>query len=177
MRVFFAILVLSTVGCLGATTARAQTSFTASELCAKPDPQLIIPVGDRPGHALGLLHFKCQWTTPMQIGSDARKDAEDVETIEINGNVQRANGWHMTTMQSGDKVFVSYWGKETLKDGALVGSKGTWAFTGGTGTLTGVMGKGTYGCASSADGVRCDVEGSYELTVSRTIKKYPYHPQ
>jgi hypothetical protein len=64
-----------------------------------------------------------------------------------------------------------------LKDGALVGSKGTWAFTGGTGTLTGVMGKGTYGCASSADGVRCDVEGSYELTVSRTIKKYPYHPQ
>jgi len=25
--------------------------------------------------------------------------------------------------------------------------------------------------------VRCDVEGSYELTVSRTIKKYPYHPQ
>jgi hypothetical protein len=177
MRGLFAIVVLSTVGCLAATTAHAQTAFTASQLCAKPDPQLIVPVGDRPGHALGVLHFKCQWTTPMQIGSDASKDGEDVETIEITGNSAHASGRHVSTMQSGDKAFVSYSGNETLKDGALVGSKGTWAFTGGSGTLAGIFGKGTYSCASTADGVRCDIEGSYEITVTRTIKKYPYHPQ
>ena len=173
MRAVFAILVLSTVGCLGATSAHAQTAFTASQLCAKPDPQLIVPVGDRPGHALGVLHFKCQWTTPMQIGSDASKDGEDVETIEINGNVARASGRHVSTMQSGDKAFVSYSGKETLKDRALVGSKGTWAFSGGTGKLTGIVGKGTYSCAASADGVQCDVEGGYDITTTRAMEAAP----
>jgi hypothetical protein len=66
-------------------------------------------------------------------------------------------------MQSGDKGFVSYWGKETLKDGALLASKGTWAYTGGTGKLKGIKGKGTFTCAPSGDGVSCEIEGEYEL--------------
>jgi hypothetical protein len=173
MRAFITIVVFGAAGCLGATTAHAQTKFSASQLCAKPDPQLVIPVPDRPGHALGVLHFKCEWTTPMQIGSDTSKDGEDVETMEANGNVARANGRHTTTMQSGDKVFVSYWGKETTKDGALVASKGTWAYTGGTGKLTGIKGKGTFTCASSADGVKCDIEGDYDITASRSVKIHP----
>jgi hypothetical protein len=167
------ITVFAAAGCLGATTAHAQIKFSASELCAKPDSQLVIPVADRPGHALGVLHLKCQWTTPMQIGSDASKDGEDVETVEINGDVARASGRHMTTMQSGDKVFVSYWAKETMKDGALVASKGTWAYTSGTGELTGIKGKGTFTCASSADGVKCDIDGEYDITVSRSVKIHP----
>jgi uncharacterized Zn-binding protein involved in type VI secretion len=171
MRGIFAILVIAATGCLCATTAQAQTKFTASQLCAKPDPQLIVPVGDRPGHALGVLHFKCQWTTPMQIGSDASKDGEDVETVEINGNSARASGRHVSTMQSGDKAFVSYWGKETLKDGVLVASKGPWAYTGGTGNLKGIIGKGTFSCAPSGDSVQCDVEGNYQLTTSRMLRR------
>lgn len=173
MRGLVAIVLLATVGLLAATSAHAQTKFSASELCAKPDSQLVVPVGDRPGHALGVLQSKCEWTTPMQIGSDASKDGQDVETIEINGNVAHANGRHVTTMQSGDKVFVSYWGKETSKDGALVASKGTWAYTGGTGKLTGIKGKGTFTCAASADGVKCDIDGEYDITVSRSVKIHP----
>ncbi|HEY4974155.1 MAG TPA: hypothetical protein VII41_11130 [Steroidobacteraceae bacterium] len=167
------MLIFSAAGCLGAATAHAQTTFTASQLCAKPDPQLIVPVGDRPGHALGVMHFKCQWTTPMQLGSDASKDGEDVETVEISGTSARASGRHVSTMQSGDKAFVSYWGKETVKDGALVASKGTWAYTGGTGKLTGIIGKGTFTCAPSGDSVQCDVEGSYELTTTRRLRFHP----
>jgi hypothetical protein len=171
MRGIFAILVIAATGCLCATTAQAQMKFTATQLCAKPEPQLVVPVGDRPGHALGVLHFKCQWTTPMQIGSDASKDGEDVETVEITGNSARASGRHVSTMQSGDKAFVSYRGKETLKDGALVASKGTWAYTGGTGKLKGIIGKGTFSCAPSGDSVQCDVEGGYELTTSRRLRE------
>jgi hypothetical protein len=173
MRGLFAILLLSTVGCLGATAAHAQTKITASQLCAKPDQQLVVPVGDLPGHALGVLHFKCQWTTPIQLGSDASQDGEDVETVEISGNSARGSGRHVSTMQSGDKFFVSYWGKETLKDGALLASKGTWAYTGGTGKLSGIKGKGTFTCAASADGVKCDIEGDYDITASRSVKIHP----
>jgi hypothetical protein len=170
MRPLIAVLVLCAAGCLCAAPAVAQTKFTASQLCAKPDSQLIIPVGDHPGHALGVLHFKCQWTKPIPIGSDASKDGEDVETVEISDNTQRADGRHMSTMQSGDKIFVSYRGKETMKDSALVASKGTWAFTAGTGSLKGIIGKGTYACAPSGDSTSCDVQGEYELTSPRTIR-------
>jgi hypothetical protein len=163
MRGCFAIVALAAAGCLCATPAFAQTKVTGTQLCAKPDPQQIIPVGDRPGHALGLLQFKCQWTTPMQIGSDTSKDGLDTETVEISGNHARASGRHVSTMQSGDKGFVSYWGAETLKDGALVASKGTWAYTGGTGKLKGIKGKGTFTCAPSGVGVSCEIEGAYEL--------------
>jgi hypothetical protein len=173
MRGLFPIVLLSTVGCLAATATYAQTKISGSQLCAKPDPQLVIPVGDRPGHALGLLQFKCQWTTPMQIGSDASKDGQEVEAVELNGNQGRANGRHVTTMQSGDKVFVSYWGNETSKHGVLVGSKGTWVFTGGTGKLTGIKGKGTFTCAASADGVKCDIDGEYDISAARAVKIHP----
>ncbi len=170
MRGFFAILALTAAGCLCATTALAQTKVTGTQLCAKPDPQLIVPVGDHPGHALGVLRFKCEWTTPMQIGSDSSKDGENVETVEISGNSARASGRHVSTMQSGDKGFVSYTGTETLKDGALVASKGTWAYTGGTGKLKGIKGKGSFTCRPSGDGVSCDIEGDYELTSTRGVR-------
>jgi hypothetical protein len=75
----------------------------------------VVPVGDLPGHALGL-HFKCQWTTPIQLGSDASQDGEDVELVEISGNTARA---------------------------------------------------------SSADGVKCDIEGAYDIQVSRWVKIHP----
>jgi hypothetical protein len=147
MRGFFPIIALAAAGCFCATTALAQTKATGTQLCAKPDAQQIVPVGDRPAHALGLLQFKCVWTTPMQIGSDTSKDGLDTETVEISGNSARASGRHVSTMQSGDKGFVSYWGTETMKKGALVASKGTWAYTGGTAKLKGIKGKGTYTCA------------------------------
>jgi uncharacterized Zn-binding protein involved in type VI secretion len=173
VRPLIAVLILAAAGSLCATTAQAQMKFTATQLCAKPEPQLIVPVGDRPGHALGVLHFKCQWTTPMQIGSDSSKDGEDVETVEISGDSARADGRHVSSMQSGDKAFVSYRGKETVKDGALVASKGTWAYTGGTGSLKGIKGKGTYSCAPSGDSVQCDIEGDYDITTSREIGPPP----
>jgi len=42
-------------------------------------------------------------------------------------------------------------------------SKGTWGFTGGSGKLKGIKGKGTFTCSPSGDGVACEVEGEYQL--------------
>ena len=71
--------------------------------------------------------------------------------------------WSATAVESGDKVFVSYQGTGTTKDGKPVEAKGTWTLTGGTGKLKGVTGKGTYSCAPSADAFGCSGEGEYQL--------------
>ena len=84
-------------------------------------------------------------------------------TRDISSNNIRAHGMHVTTMESGDKYFVSYQGTGTSKDGTLQGAKGTWMYTGGTGKLKSIKGKGTYTCAASGDGVSCDIEGEYQL--------------
>jgi hypothetical protein len=66
-------------------------------------------------------------------------------------------------MDNGDKYFVSYQGNGTSKDGTYQSAKGTWNFTGGTGKLKGIKGKGTYSCAAAGDNVNCDIEGDYQL--------------
>ena len=149
--------------CLCAATAGAQTKVTGTAQCAKPDPQHMVPVGDRPGHSLGVEQSKCSWTKPMEIGGDKSKDGVSTATIEVSGDTSHAHGFHVATMESGDKFFVWYHGTGTSKDGAPVEAKGEWGFTGGSGKLKGIKGKGTYNCTPSGDGLACEVEGEYEL--------------
>ena len=160
MRQFF---IAAVAVCLCAATAAAQTKVTGTAQCGKPDPQHMVPVGDRPEHSLGVEQFKCTWTKPMEIGGDKSKDGVSTETTDVSGNTSRARGFHVATMESGDKFFVWYQGTGTSKDGALVELKGNWGFTGGSGNLKGIKGKGTYTCTPSGDLLSCEVEGEYEL--------------
>ncbi len=156
-------IVMCAMVCFAATTASAQTKATGTAQFGKADPQQMIPVGDRPDHSLGIAQLKCTWTKPQEIGGDKTKDGVSTETRDISGNNIRSRGMHVTTMESGEKYFVSYQGTGTSKDGALQSAKGTWMYTGGTGKLKGIKGKGTYICAASGEGVSCDVEGDYQL--------------
>ncbi len=69
----------------------------------------------------------------------------------------------MLTQCGNDKYFVSYQGTGVSKNGAYQSTKGTWNYTGGTGKLKGIKGKGTYACVASGDVVSCDIEGEYQL--------------
>jgi hypothetical protein len=159
-----AVLMLAVASLLWTAAAHAQSKTSGRLSCTKPDPVHVIPVGDRPGHVLGVLQYKCNWATPMQLGTDSSKDGTSTETFEASGDKTRAHGTHVATMHSGALVFISYRGVETTsKDGALVGSKGTWAYSGGTGKLKGLKGKGTYRCTPSGDASVCDIEGDYQL--------------
>jgi hypothetical protein len=148
---------------LCAAMASAQTKVSGTAQCGKPDPQHMVPVGDRPEHSLGVEQFKCTWTKPMEIGGDKSKDGLSTETADVSGNTSRAHGFHVTTMESGDKAFFWYQGTGTSKDGAPVEVKGNWGLTGGSGKLKGIKGKGTYNCTPSGDGLSCEVEGEYQL--------------
>jgi hypothetical protein len=160
MRRFF---IAATLVCFAAVAASGQTKISGTAQFGKPDPQHMIPVGDLPDHTLGVEQLKCTWTKPMEIEGAKSKDGVSTETVDIRGNTVRAHGIHVSTVDGGDKYFVSYQGTASMKEGALVDQKGTWSFTGGTGKLKGIKGKGTYTCAQSGDGVSCEIEGDYQL--------------
>jgi hypothetical protein len=42
----------------------------------------------------------------MEIGGEKSKDGISTETADISGNTARAHGFHVGTMESGDKFFV-----------------------------------------------------------------------
>ncbi|HEV1995268.1 MAG TPA: hypothetical protein VGR03_13140 [Candidatus Acidoferrum sp.] len=157
------LFVMCGIVCFAAATASAQTKVTGTAQFGKAEGQQMLPAGDRADHSLGIGQRKCTWTKPQEIGGDKTKEGVSTESMDISGNNIRSRGMHVTTMESGDKYFVSYQGTGTLKDGALQSGKGTWMYTGGSGKLKGIKGKGTYTCAASGDSVSCDIEGEYQL--------------
>ncbi len=160
MQRFFLI---AAAACFCTATAAAQTKVSGTAQCGKPDPAQVIHVGDRPDHSLAVEQFKCTYTKPLEIEGDKSKDGLSTETGDISGDTSRARGFHVVTMESGDKAFFWYQGTAKSKDGAPVEAKGNWGLTGGSGKLKGIKGKGTYSCTPSGDGLSCEVEGEYQL--------------
>lgn len=150
-RIFIAIAAVYFV----AATATAQTKFSATAQCGQPDPIHAIPVGDLPDHSLSLLQVKCTYTKPIEIAGGKSVATVITVTNEVSGSAVQARGCQVVTMDSGDKAFVCHQGKGTY----MQDEDGTWTFTGGTGKLTGIKGKGTYSCSSAG----CDIVGEYQL--------------
>jgi hypothetical protein len=150
-RIFLAIALV----CFVAATVAAQTKVSATAQWGQPDPQHAIPVGDLPDHSLALLQVKCTYTKPMEIEGAKSVAAVITITNEVSGSAVQARGCQVITMDSGDKVFGCHQGTGTY----MQDEEGTWSFTGGTGKLKGIKGKGTYSCSSAG----CNVAGEYQL--------------
>lgn len=152
------------VGCLlltTVTTAAAQTKFSGTSQCAKPDPEYMVPVGDRPDHLMSLAKDKCTWTSG-EIRGVQLKDEDDTTVSDIRGNISRERGTGVANLVNGDKAFVSFQGTTTIKDKAPVTTQGNWSFTGGTGKMKGLSGKGTYKGKWNPDGTSTfEIEGEY----------------
>ena len=151
-----------------ALTATAQTKTTGTASCAKPDPAYSIEVGDRAGHALAISKSVCAWTKPMEIAGLKTKDGYDVAYGDASGAKARGSGYHVSNMSNGDKIYVRFQGNDTMKDGKPDTSEGTWSYSGGTGKLKGIKGKGTYkGKADASGNMVFEVEGDYELPAAK----------
>jgi hypothetical protein len=143
-----------------------QTKFTATGKCDKPETQQSIDVGDRTGHALVLVKQTCSWTAPVEM-EGLKSSTYVVNSVsDVSGTKGQDTGYVVITMDNGDKAFVRFRGASTLvKDGPGTG-EGTWSYTGGTGKLRGLTGKGTYKSASGED----QIEGEYTITAPKAKK-------
>ena len=100
----------------------------------------------------------------MEIAGTQTKDDDGTNFDEVSGDKSTGHGYVVGTMANGDKMYVRTQGSATMKDGNLQAGQGTWSFTGGSGKLKGVKGKGTYKGKGAADGsATYEVEGEYQL--------------
>ena len=162
MRFRFLLVFLIIIAFVPSMTG--QTKISGTLQCSKPDPVHSIGVGDRPNHALVVSKNSCTWPKALEMAGSQTKDGISVQSEETSGGKGNARGVHWGTMASGDKYFVRFQGTSAYKDGAFQSAEGTWSYTGGTGKLKGLKGKGTYKSKANADGTSSvDIEGDYKL--------------
>lgn len=93
-----------------------------------------------------------------------QKDEDDAIASDATGNTSHDRGYGVGSVGNGDRYFVHFKGTTALKDGAPVSSDCTWKFTGGTGKLNGINGKGTCKGTFRPDGTASwDIKGEYQL--------------
>ena len=149
----------------GTTAGLAQTKISGTLQCSASGPgeQHVIEVGDRPNHSLIIGKGTCTWPKPMEIAGTQTKEETGASSTEVTGTKWRDHGYAVITFANGDKAYASEQSSGTVK-GGLIEGQGTWTFTGGTGKLKGIKGKGTYKSKTEADGSStAEVEGEYEL--------------
>ena len=164
------------VGCLALLAepaANAQNKISATLKCNKPEPEYELEVGDRPGHVMALHKRTCAPVQPWEIGGDKGKEYYYVATFEDSSTLSRGNGNGVTTYESGDKTFLAWRGTTPQKDGKPTGDvRGTWSYTGGTGKLKAIKGKGTYKVILNDDGTfTLEFEGEYKLPTPKAATK------
>jgi len=146
-----------------AGSALAQTQISGTAKCGKPDTSQPIQVGDQTGHMLAVEKGTCTWNVPLEMAGLKSTTYTVAEALDVNGARFQVRGYAVMSMDNGDKAYVRYQGAGTATQDAGAG-EGTWSYTGGTGKLKGLKGKGTYktsGAASS--GLESKVEGEYSL--------------
>ncbi len=158
------ILSITAVALLFASAAAAQTKISGQQQCPKSDPVGTADAGDKPGHTMSLVKITCTWGTPIEIEGAKSKDGTSVAFSEMTSTRLTNTGTYVANMDNGDKFYVSFRESGTVKDGKPQGTKGTWSFTGGTGKLKGITGKGTHTVTMNADGTSTvSVEGDYTI--------------
>jgi len=150
------------------TTGAAQTrmKLVGRMECAKPDPSHLVPVADTANHAMSLMAAKCTWSEGT-IGGERLKSEDDAIASDATGNTSQDRGYGVGSVGNGDRYFIHFKGTSALKNGAPVTADCTWKFTGGTGKLKGIKGKGTCKGTFQPDGKAVwEVKGEYQLATA-----------
>jgi hypothetical protein len=174
---------LCVVGVVGmslwlASAAGAQTKVSGQHKCAKP-PEVVgtSEAGDKAGHTLSVVKNTCSWMTPLEMEGEKSTDGTSVAFAEMTSTRATTSGTYVGNTDGGDKFFVSFHDSAVAKDGKPGTAKGTWAYTGGTGKLKGITGKGTYTVTPNADGgAVVDVEGEYAVPAAASSKAMAKKP-
>ena len=153
-----------------ASAVAAQTKVAGKMQCPKPEVVGTAEAGDQTGHRLTLEKNSCTWSTPMEMVGEKSKDGAYVAFSENSPTRASTAGTYVGNMDNGDKFYLSFhWA--VVKDGKpkswIEHVKGTWVFTGGTGKLKGIRGKGTYTATEDENGGVVNMEGEYAMPAGR----------
>jgi len=152
---------------VAAVPASAQTKNTFSGKCGKADMVQSVPAGDKDGHVFMIQQGKCT-TEKGEVGGAKSKDGVFSEHDEAMGTHSKAWGLYVETYDSGDKIFYSYQGTATTKDGALVTGANKWELTGGTGKMKGIKGMGSCKLTGTeGGGLDYTCTGEYTLAAAK----------
>ncbi len=147
---------------LFAPVITAQNKVDGKQYCPKPQALAIAEAGDEAGHTMKLEKASCTWLTPFEMVGEKSREGTFVAFSEQSSTHAATNGTYVGTMDSGDKFYVRFrW--TTLKDRDSASVKGDWVFTGGTGKLRGITGKGTYTATENENGGELNMEGEYSV--------------
>jgi hypothetical protein len=117
-----------------------------------------------PDHTLSLGKSECEWTTPLRLGSFRTRKGDSKSLSDSRGDVSMDHGYHVGSMTNGDRYYVKFDGDTRFDARGPQAQRGHWSFTGGTGKLTGLQGRGTYKTVYDAQGeATVTVEGEYRL--------------
>jgi hypothetical protein len=162
MRNAFALSLL--VVAVAAVPLAAQTKFSMSGKCAKPDVQHAVPAPDAPDHVMTLSQGKCVPVKPVEFGGSPGKEAVFTEHGDVRGNSSRVSGTYVETLANGEKVYYRYQGTAVLQGGALQTMQNKWQIDGATARLKGLKGQGTCsGKGTPEGGLAFDCQGEYTL--------------
>ena len=76
-----------------ATAAPAQTKFSGSQTCAKPEPNYTLSVGDSADHVVSLTKDKCTWTRGEIAGVKLKEDTDTIVSEDISATAALDRGW------------------------------------------------------------------------------------
>jgi hypothetical protein len=168
------MMAVASLAFMVASAVGAQTKFSGTVTCAKPDPDYTIDAGDHPGHVFNLNKSTCKWSADTLINGMKITDDIGAGTGESTATKVTTTGTRVATMENGDKFFASVHDSSPIKDGKPTDISGTFTINGGTGKLKGIKGKGTYKVTPNADGTATvAVEGEYTIPAPAAPKAKP----
>lgn len=146
-----------------ASALAGQVKVSGKQHCPKPRALATAEAGDEAGHTMTLEKSTCMWLAPLEIAGEKSKEGTFVAFSEASLHRAATNGTYVGSMDNGDKFYLEFhW--STLKDGTPPETvRGHWEFTGGTGKLKGISGKGTYTATENESGGESNMEGEYSL--------------
>jgi hypothetical protein len=144
MALFAAAILLGLLASPPLVQAQPRGRISASSTCDQSEIHQSVTVEDGKQHSISLDKRPCRWDKAIEIGGSPSMVSTSYGVDDVQNNESRDEGYVVGVLSNGDNYFLCYVGTATMRDGAPVHLEGTWKFTGGTGALQRLRGKGAY---------------------------------
>lgn len=160
------IVIVSALFCLAPMASSAQVKVSGILECLSSSGTRATHIGDRRSHTYSVESLNCVWKSPLILEGIQAKEEERHLFLEATRNWSQQRGRSVGMMSNGDKYGIRWLENRTVSYWKSSAAKGKWMFTGGTGSIRGIEGGGSYErAAENQEGkLVFQVEGRYRLS-------------